>query len=282
MDVDPADGLPISNVGEWALEKHERLRKYIDISREARRKYVDPSRSKLRGAHHPVGGATYIDLFSGPGRCRIRETGEFVDGSPLVAYKAGVASKVPFSKIHLADVDLELCRAAVKRVKALGGTAADYTGSAEETARQIVSTLNPHGLHFAFLDPFNLEGLSFEVIRVLSGLKHIDMLLHVSVQDLQRNADRYTAEEFRTFDGFAPGWRDHVDLNRSLGSIRTAIVQHWQSLVSGLGFLDARVELVRGSRNQRLYWLALISRHKIANYFWDQIRNVSGQSEFNI
>ena len=49
------DGLPIDEVGEWALEKHERLRKYIEITRHARRKYVDgPSKT-----------ASYIDPFCG-------------------------------------------------------------------------------------------------------------------------------------------------------------------------------------------------------------------------
>ena len=28
----PDDELPIAEVGEWALEKHERLRKYVDIA----------------------------------------------------------------------------------------------------------------------------------------------------------------------------------------------------------------------------------------------------------
>jgi hypothetical protein len=35
------DGLPLDDVGPWAKEKHERLRKYIDISRATRRKYVE-------------------------------------------------------------------------------------------------------------------------------------------------------------------------------------------------------------------------------------------------
>ena len=53
----PDDGLPIADdVGEWALEKHEPLRKYIDITRAVRRKYTE----KLR-ADEFKGGATYID-----------------------------------------------------------------------------------------------------------------------------------------------------------------------------------------------------------------------------
>lgn len=30
--VDPADGLIVGEVGPWAAEKHDRMRKYIDAS----------------------------------------------------------------------------------------------------------------------------------------------------------------------------------------------------------------------------------------------------------
>ena len=279
MDVDPGDRLPISEVGEWALEKHERLRKYVDISRQARRKYIDPSRSKLRGA---VGGATYIDLFCGPGRCRVRETGEIIDGSPLVAYKAAVAGKVQFTEIHLADLNADFSAAAASRVNALSGHAMGYCGSAETTVQEIVSRLNPAGLHFAFLDPFNLEGLCFEVIRRLSSLQRIDLLLHVSVQDLQRNLDRYIAAENSPLDSFAPGWREHVDVKQAMPAFRAALLEYWQSLVGQLGFPHQWGELVTGSRGQRLYWLIFLSRHERANEFWNKIRHISGQKTLGL
>jgi hypothetical protein len=55
-----------------------------------------------------------------------------------------------------------------------------YVGAAELTAREIVERLNPYGLHFAFLDPYNLDDLPFTVIESFSRLKRIDMLIHVS------------------------------------------------------------------------------------------------------
>lgn len=70
------DGLELDEVGAWAKEKHERLRKYVDISRAVRRKFLSRS-----------GCATYIDLFCGSGRAFIRDTNEKIDGSPLVAFK---------------------------------------------------------------------------------------------------------------------------------------------------------------------------------------------------
>jgi three-Cys-motif partner protein len=274
-EVDPADGLPISEVGEWALEKHARLRKYIDIYRDVRKKFTDPNR-----APNFRGGATYIDLFCGPGRAKVRETGLLIDGSPLVAVKSAIAGKYPFSEIHLADLNRTYSEAAVKRVSALGANARGYTGEAEHTCDQVIAALNPYGLHFAFLDPFNLDNLSFMIIRKLSTLKHIDLLLHVSVQDLQRNLARYEEEKPSALDTFAPGWRSQVNLKRSIAPIRADILRHWQGLVRSLGFIEPRgVELVTGSVKQRLYWLIFLRKNKIANDFWDKIRNISGQGD---
>jgi hypothetical protein len=45
------------------------------------------------------------------------------------------------------------------------------------------------------------------------SLKYIDILVHVSVSDLQRNVDLYSSEVQRQFDEFAPEWRKHVSLN---------------------------------------------------------------------
>jgi hypothetical protein len=47
----------------------------------------------------------------------------------------------------------------------------------------------------------------------MAKLKYIDILVHVSVSDLQRNLDLYSSEVQRQFDEFAREWRKHVSLN---------------------------------------------------------------------
>jgi three-Cys-motif partner protein len=264
------DGLPLDDVGPWAKEKLERLRKYVDISRAARRKFL-----------HGSGGATYIDLFCGSGRSIIRDTGEKIDGSPLVAFKSARDGKVPFPRIHIADVSEERCRTAEKRIVAAGGSAQVEVGKAGDTAIRIVEKLNPYGLHFAFLDPYNLQDLPFSVIEAFSKLKRVDMLIHVSAQDLQRNLHSYTRPGDHRLDTFAPGWRKAVDLNQSQKAIRAAILGFWASRVDALGLPPARhAELVSGvSKNQRLYWLVFVSRYEFAKGLWDKIRSVSGQGD---
>jgi three-Cys-motif partner protein len=264
------DGLPLDEVGPWAKEKHERLRKYVDISRAARRKFTQGS-----------GGATYIDLYCGTGRSFIRDANETIDGSPLVAFKCARDGGVPFSEVHIADASAESCRAAERRLIAVGASPVADVGAAEDTAKRIAARVNPYGLHFAFLDPYNLQQLPFSVIEAFTRLKRIDLLIHVSTQDLQRNLDVYSQSQSSPLDAFAPGWRSVVDLRQSKKATRAAYIAYWASMMEHLGLPPARhAELVSGTtKNQRLYWLVFVSRSDFAKSLWDKIRNVSGQGE---
>jgi three-Cys-motif partner protein len=267
------DGLPLDEVGAWAGEKHDRLRRYIDISRAARKKFVEGS-----------GGATYIDLFRGSGRSFVRDAGERIDGSPLVAFRCAREGGVPFSEIHIADTSEARCRAAEQRIGRAGGSARAEIGTAEETARRIVRKLNPYGLHFAFLDPFNLQDLAFSVIETLSNLKRIDLLIHISAQDLQRNLHAYTRPGDDRLERFAPGWRSEVNLKQSQRAIRAALLVFWAKNVGALGLPPAQhAELASGvEKNQRLYWLVFVSRSDFAKGLWNKIRALSGQGELGL
>jgi hypothetical protein len=46
---------------------------------------------------------------------------------------------------------------------------------------KIVQSLDRHGLHLAFLDPYNLGTLSFDLFVELAKLKRIDVIAHVSL-----------------------------------------------------------------------------------------------------
>lgn len=269
--VDPTDGLIVDIVGAWATEKHERLRKYIDAAHGARAKYLPP-----RGN----GGAAYVELFSGPGRSFVEDDKAFIDGSPLVAYNAAKKSRTNFSELHFNDLDSENINALRQRITKLGGAANFYNEAAETAVDKIIYALNPAGLHFAFLDPYNLQDLPFAIIEKLARLQRTDMLIHVSIFDLQRNLRRYL-DDGRVLDRFMPGWRDNVDGNRSdQQAIRAGLLQHWLRLIRNLGTSTAEaIELVSGPGGQRLYWLVFVSRHELGLKLWDDIRNVSGQGQ---
>jgi three-Cys-motif partner protein len=134
------------------------------------------------------------------------------------------------------------------------------------------------GLHLAFLDPYNIEALDFSIIQALATLRHPDMVMHVSAMDLQRNVGANSA--LPTWDAFAPGWREHVDFSKSRAEIKRQLVQYWHKLVAELGVWPAEnMQLITGERRQRLYWLVLAARHRLAHKLWKVASNPHGQRD---
>jgi three-Cys-motif partner protein len=262
-------GLLVENVGPWASDKLKIVTDYIQASGAARRRYLES-------------GASYIDVFSGPGRSKIRTTGQFIDGSPVAAFNKGEDSLAPFTSINISDADPELLETAERRLSALGAPVQATPGPASSAMPKIVQGLNPYGLHFAFLDPHNLGALSFDLFESLAKLKRIDIIVHVSLSDLQRNADRYASAAYDQFDKFAPGWRDQVRTNMNQASLRAAILQYWSDKVMALGLPRAEhCELIRGPQQQRLYWLILLARHELAHSLWSKISSSAKMPGFD-
>jgi three-Cys-motif partner protein len=252
-------GLVVENVGPWAIDKLKIVTDYIQASSAARRRFLKSE-------------AAYIDVFCGPGRSKIRDTGQFIDGSPIAAFKKAQSSLAPFTSINISDTDQELLAASAKRLSMLGARIRTFSGPASSAMPKIVEGLNKNGLHFAFLDPHNLGTLSFGLFESLAQLKRIDIIVHVSLSDLQRNADRYISGAHNQFDAFAPGWREQVGIDMSQASLRAAILQHWSDKFMKLGLPRANhCELIKGTQGQRLYWLILLAGHDLAHKLWSKI-----------
>jgi three-Cys-motif partner protein len=264
------DGLPAEEVGVWAVEKHNYLARYLDISRGARQKFLGARKA----------GATFIDLFCGTGRARIRETGHWIDGSAIAAWKIGQTANVGFSQILVSDIDETRRSACAERLRRLGAPVRELGGPAIQASKEVISVVHPLGLHFAFLDPYNLGELDLSIIKTLSQLKRIDILIHIRAMDLQRNLERNAGSSGGAFDIFAPRWREMVDINRSQAAIRRKVLEYWRDQVAQLGTGTANdVRLITGENDQRLYWLLLATKHELARTFWGIAANVEKQGK---
>ena len=262
--ITPDDGLLANEVGSWVIEKHNFLTSYLKTSSATRNKY-------LKGNS---GSAAYIDLFCGPGKAKIRGKDEWVDGSAVAAWKASVDSNAPFSEVFIADLNENNRQACAERLRRLGAQVVELSGGAIEAAREVEKILDQHsdkrhGLHFAFLDPYGLDALNYGMIEDLAKLKRIDMLIHVSAMDHQRNLSVNITSENSSLDSFVPGWRERIDLNQKQEIIRKDIIEYWKDLIEKTGkSRPSNWELIRGDRNQRLYWLLLVENHDLAGRFW--------------
>lgn len=263
------DGLIVEQVGSWAVEKLKLVTDYVYASGGARKKYLNT-------------GAAYIDPFCGSGRSLIRGTTTFIDGSPMAVFKRALQSPGRFTSINISDGDEELLAAATKRLTALNAPVRPIPGPANEAIPKIIQSLNKYGLHLAFLDPYNLGSLSFDLFQELARLKHIDVIAHVSVSDLQRNAARYTDEDYDQFDKFAPNWRSNVSTDMTKAAFRAAILKYWSDKVTALGLPQAKHwELIRGEQGQRLYWLILLARHGLAHGLWAKVSSAAKSPTFD-
>ena len=268
---DPTDDLPLTCVGEWADEKHARVRKYVDISKKVRQKFTSGK-----------GGATYIDLYCGPGRSRIRRSTRIVDGSALVAGSKAVETKTAFTEVHIADAHPRFLDACRSRLERLGLNVFAYDGPAVKTVERICGALPKKALHFAFLDPYDLRSLPFSVIERLAALERMDILIHVSEQDLQRNLRRYIQSERSPLDSFAPGWRSVLSELETDANLRTKVFDYWLQRIRSLNMQPAQgIEEVTGTKKQHLYWLVFVARHELALKFWDEIRRVGKQASWD-
>ena len=121
----------------------------------------------------------YIDLFSGAGRAKLRESGKIVDGSPLVAL--GIDD--PFDRYIFCEENATNMDALSKRVTAhYPGMDTHFVhGDANYSVDKILSLIPQHSanfkvLAFCFVDPFKIDNLKFETLRRLSA-KYMDFLV---------------------------------------------------------------------------------------------------------
>ena len=262
------DGLPAeADVGSWVEVKYRALREYLKYHAKPRAGFASRA---------------YIDIFCGPGRARIKDTGQFVDGSPVVAWKGSQEHGAPFSSVYIADTDDERREACAARLQKLGAPVVQVKGDAVSAATEIVQNhLDRYGLHFAFIDPYSLGELRFELLRTLAGIRRMDLMVHLSAMDLFRNLDRNLAGEQEEFQAFAPDWQTHIARNLSKDARRRAVIDYWKTLVDQLGLdVPAEMKQVRNSVNRDLYWLLVLSRHKLAAKFWKIVLSSEPQRGF--
>lgn len=266
---DPSDGKPALVVGDWALDKIARVARYIDCARAARRKFSSFS------------SCSFIDAFSGPGRLFLREAQSYSDGSPLAAWNISKMKGVPLDLVAVADLDPNSVAVCEGRLKSLGAPVKSFVGPADQTIPEISRILDRKGLHLAFLDPFNLGALTFDLIEKLSNMRHVDFLIHFSTYDSKLNLIDYIRDNDPRLDRIAPGWHSSVDTNQSPKSIRYAFLKHWISKVQSLGFkCGDDLPAVKNAQGQDLYRLVFFSRNNFALHCWKEASGLSRQIGF--
>jgi three-Cys-motif partner protein len=245
-------------VGQWVPNiKHTLMAKYISAAYGAMNRW--PER-------------VFIDPFCGPGRIQVEGESTTRDGGSVVAWRQSQQSGAPYTRVLVGDINPERVAACRDRLAALNAPVEAFPGPADETVKGMVARVaQRRSLCFAYLDPYNLALLSFDMIRTLATLPNIDFAVHFSTMDLKRNVDAQLDPERARFDAVAPGWRTAIG-SVSKASLPVAFFNYWIEQVRGLGFTCSReMPLVTNNSQHEIYRLVFFARHEFPNRLWNDV-----------
>ena len=253
------EGKNSEGVGPWvAQEKHMYLSTYIDAARAA-------AKSKFFSEW------VFIDPFCGPGRMRQRNERITRPGGSVVAWRQSQASQTPFGKIFIGDIDPTRSKACEARLSALGAPVRRFDGPADETVFEMVKAVPQGALCLVYLDPYNLELLSYPMIKALATLPKVDFIVHFSTMDLKRNVAAELDPDRARFDEVSPGWRQRLSgvANRSLA---VAFFDDWHQKVKALNFeVSKTMPLITNDDQREIYRLVFFARKKLPMDLWADI-----------
>jgi len=273
------DNYPVQCVGAWAEDKYYFLERYLNASREARRKFSDQ------------GNAVFIDLFSGPGRCMIREKKEEITSG---GFRATQLIEASFNEYIFCDIDENNIGAFKYRVQQKQDCLF-YTGDSNKTIEGIINHLKKkdYRYHFAYIDPFAPENLNFNTLRVLAQFKRMDMLIHFPIGSIHRNLDNWMGKTNTILDTFlgTDTWRGRIEDARKNTKHNDyyVLTDVFKEQLKSIGYPEQGLasgnsnELptvsVKNTRNVNLYVLILAAKHERAQKIWNSIIKIDPRGQ---
>lgn len=258
-------------VGAWVEDKHRLVSLYETLfSTGMKRKW------EVR---------VCIDLYSGPGLVRVRDTNRFLWGSPLLALRV----KDPFDKYIFCESNPSALSALKTRVGKLFPNAdVSYVqGSCDDSVEEICNKIplpsrSRKVLSFCFVDPYDLS-VKFATIKRISET-FVDFLVLLALgMDGNRNLQHYLDSGNHKIDDFLglPDWRDKwkFQSRNQKTSFPQFLAETYAKQMQTLSYLPVafhQMKSIRSDvRNLPLYHLALFSRHNLAYEYWDDVLRYS-------
>jgi three-Cys-motif partner protein len=206
---------------------------------------------------------TWIELFAGPGKLYVRDTGEFTPGSPLEA----LTITHPFHRYIFGDLDSACVESLRKRigkrhdVHILQGDA-----NSPEILVDIAKLVPRNSLVVLYGDPAGLD-LKWNTVQFfIERFKHLDLLLNVPIAGVVRAV----AAGYDDKAGALLGHPNPRALYDADARDKGVAYREWfrrRCAAEGFTQLEAVRICLRG-KNRDLYDLALASRNPLATKFF--------------
>ncbi len=274
-----SDGLPVRCVGLWAKDKYFYLGRYLDIFTTSMKKVWK-------------GELYYIDLFAGSGKCRVRETGEEIDGSALIS----LSVKYPFKRYFLVELDPEAANALEKRVgkSPIKNRVHIIQGNCNEKIDEIVTEIPGKSLSLAVVDPTGLH-IKFDTLQKLTKDRRIDLVItYPEGMDIKRNLAKYLKHSHSILDDYMgdDSWRQlftkdikHIDQLSNI-HIEKSLIGHYRKNLSIIGYQEVKsgdeIPIRSSQRNLPLYYLLFASKHPLGHTFWRKISSITPTGQMKL
>lgn len=266
-----SDGLLTPEVGVWSEDKYKLLRLYSSLF--------------ATGMKNKWEQRVLIDLYSGAGIAKIKDSSKLVMGSPLIT----LTLKDPFDRYIFCDEDQQKIEALKIRAQRVAPKlhAGFVVGDANQMVQRICALIPSHGpesrvLSLCIIDPYDI-GIRFSTIRTLADRRLVDFLVLLAVyMDANRNYSNYVNTNNTKVENFLglPNWRESWWAEERAGvAFPDFLATQFSAQMTTLGYLDQPLHKMKKVRSQDknlpLYRLAMFSRNPRAYDFWDEVLKYS-------
>lgn len=258
--VTASDGLPALEVADHAKEKEFVLQRIATIFNN--------------GMHNYWRQRFYVDFFTGPGICRVKESVAEVDGSAILAAKSGVK----FTHYFLADQNAEFLSALGQRISGLDlpntTNVQFYPGEADEVVYQVIGDL-PHprrSLGLAVFDPWGWD-FAFESLANTAEGRRLDLVVNFPIGFIKRNWEKELPQldQFMNGTGYKDRFRAAMRHETPGELPARVLLDTYSQELRKIGYPCIRDHVfVNNSRGLTLYSLIFASRHERGADFWDK------------
>ena len=252
--VAKSDGLPARPSGPWIGKKHRLLTYYADLF--------------ATGMKNKWASRVYLELFSGPGKCSIRDTGKEDLGSPLKVIEH------EFTKFIFIEMGAPVAEALAQRLEPFPNSAQTdiWCGDCAEAIKQIHIPVG--SLTFAFIDPTGIGHAPFSLIEELHRKTRCDLLINIQhAMGIKMNVHQYTpdADDESALTKFLghDGWKKLPRHNAK--EFFVGVLDLYKQQLDRLGFkFTGREVLISNQQGTGLYLLLFASGHPKGAEFWSK------------
>jgi len=254
--VSSADQLPIRESGPWIDTKHGLLAYYAEM-------FASSMKFKWKSR-------VYLELFSGPGRCVVRNTGKEELGSPLKVIGH------EFTRFIFTEMSVPAAEALAQRLEPFENAelAEIWCGDCAKAIHEI--QIPTGSLTFAFIDPTGIGHAPFSLIEALHQKTRCDLLINIQHgMGIKMNIHQYKpdADEQSALTRFLgnDSWKQLPRHNA--GDFFRGVLDLYKRQLDHLGFsFTGREALISNQQGTGLYLLLYASKHPLGQRFWEQAR----------